>query len=69
MLKEYITDLGAIVAAYAADEEYIEDDYLDGVPVVPLNGLEHIYPNSEVELVLGIGYTQLGNLKREIYNR
>lgn len=69
MLKEYINDLGIEVIAYAVDREFIKSNEIDGIPVIAIDALNETYSPKDVQLVLGIGYTQLGNLKREIFER
>lgn len=69
MLKDYITDLDVDVLAYTVDEKYIKVKDIDGIPVVSMDKLDSYYSNNDVELVLGIGYSRLGNVKKEMYNR
>lgn len=69
MLKDYIKDLGIEVIAFMVDGEYIKANEIDGIPVVPIEKLDNYYPNNEIQLALGIGYTQLGNLRKEMYSK
>ena len=69
MLKDYISDSEIEVVAYTVDSQFITSSEIDGVPVIPLEDLDNMYVSSEIQLALGIGYTKLGNLKKDIYNR
>lgn len=69
MIRDYVEDLGIEVVAYTADSEYIKSADIDGVPVVSLDRLEKKYTTDEIRLVLGIGYTQLGHLRKNMYNK
>lgn len=67
-IKKYIefSDWGEI-QAYTADSEYINENLLDGIPCIAFKELEKRMKPDEVELVMGIGYRQMGDIRRRIF--
>lgn len=68
MMKRYIelTDFGSVLA-FAVDEKCIRESVLEGSPVIPLETLRNEFPPEKVELIMGIGYTQMGQIRKEIF--
>lgn len=54
------------VIAFTQEQNFISMKELQGLPVIPFEDLEML--NSEFEIVIGIGYTQMNNLKKKVYN-
>jgi sugar O-acyltransferase (sialic acid O-acetyltransferase NeuD family) len=55
------------VAAFTVDREYIKEDTLFGLPVVPFEDIESIYPPDEYMMSLYISYRKLNRLRAEKY--
>jgi sugar O-acyltransferase (sialic acid O-acetyltransferase NeuD family) len=55
------------VAAFTVDREYIKEDTLLGVPVVPFEDVESIYPPNDHKMSLVISYRNMNRLKAEKY--
>ena len=68
MMRRYIqlTDFGVTVA-YAVDEEYRTKRELDNLPVITLKELKEKFPLEEISLIMGIGYTQMGNVRKRLF--
>ena len=68
MMKRYIglTDFGE-AAAYAVESACIQEDQLDGLPVISLESLQKKFSCDEVSLVMGIGYKKMGNIRKRIF--
>lgn len=61
------TDFGEIVA-FAVNEKYITDNEINGIPVIAIEKLAEYYGNTEVKLVLGVGYNKMGAIKESLFN-
>lgn len=70
MMKKYIdlTNFGQI-CAYAVDEEYINECELDSVKVISFEKLREEYPCEEVKLIMGIGYAQMSNIRKRVFEQ
>jgi UDP-N-acetylbacillosamine N-acetyltransferase len=47
------------VVAFCADKNYISQDELDGLPVVPFENVENVYHNDEFTMFVAIGYSRM----------
>ncbi len=47
------------VVAFCADKNYINQDELDGLPVVPFENIENIYGNDEYKMFVAVGYSKM----------
>ncbi len=68
MMKKYVelTHFGK-VHAYVADKNYIHDTILDGIEVISFDELTSKYPPSSFTLIMGIGYSQMAQIRKEKY--
>ncbi len=55
------------VIAFTVDEEYIEDSVYCGLPIVPFERVQEIYPPSQNEIFIAIAYTKLNAVRKEKY--
>lgn len=55
------------VAGFTVDREYIIDDNLCGVPVVPFDQVESIFPPAEYAMLVAISYQGMNRLREEKY--
>lgn len=68
MLKKYIDSVHfGNVIAYAVEKEYIDKDEIDGVTVISIEKLNEKYPAQEVSLVMGIGYSKMGTVRKKLF--
>lgn len=56
------------ILGFVVELVYINEEKLYGLPVVPVETIEQFYSNEEVQLVLGIGYKKMGNIKKKIFH-
>lgn len=70
MMKRYmdLTDFGQ-TAAYAVEEAFIREPELDGLPVLPLEQLKETGSPEIHSLIMGIGYTKMGNVREKIFRQ
>ncbi len=68
MMKKYVeqTEFGKVLA-YTADAEFIKKKEMDSVPVLPLEGLRESFPCDAVSLVMGIGYREMGEIRKKVF--
>jgi sugar O-acyltransferase (sialic acid O-acetyltransferase NeuD family) len=55
------------VAAFTMHERYIDTPRLLGVPVVPFERIEEIYPSEAYAMFVAIGFSRVNKTRREIY--
>ena len=55
------------VVAYALDQAFIEADTFDGLPVIPFETLPQVFPPSEVDCFVALGYSGLNQLRKSKY--
>ncbi len=67
MMKRYLELSGCLVRAYAVDSNCIGKTYQDSIPVISLEEMERSYDSKETELVMGIGYRQMGKIRRKVF--
>ena len=66
----YLRDDGGYdVAAFTVDREFITEQHLLGVPVVPFEDLPSTHPASEFAVFVGIGYSKVNANRRAIFER
>lgn len=67
MMKRYLGLYGYHVCAYTVDFNCIGIPYQDGIPVISLEELERSYQSKDTQLVMGIGYRQMGKIRRKVF--
>ena len=66
----YLThDTSYTVTAFTVDREYIEEDELCGLPVVPFEEIESIYPPDEYKMSVVVSYRAVNRLRAEKYDQ
>jgi sugar O-acyltransferase (sialic acid O-acetyltransferase NeuD family) len=55
------------VAAFTVDRDYIKEDTFLGLPVVPFEDIESIYPPDEFKMSIFISYRKMNSLRAEKY--
>lgn len=69
MLKEYLCDLGIDITAFCVDKDWIITDKINNLPVIDMDELFYSYSADQYMLIMGIGYTKLGEVRKQIYFR
>jgi sugar O-acyltransferase (sialic acid O-acetyltransferase NeuD family) len=65
---EYFThDSPYEVAAFAAEQQFLKDDNLYGLPVIPFETLHESYPPSRFDVHVAVTYTQLNRVRARLY--
>jgi len=57
-----------IIEGFVVDKNYIKESVIKGFPVVSFDYLETV-SKGDVKLILGIGYSHMGDIRKEIYYR
>jgi sugar O-acyltransferase (sialic acid O-acetyltransferase NeuD family) len=57
------------VVAFTANERYIENGELDGLPVVPFEGLVETHPPQQCSMFVAIGFSGVNRARREVYEQ
>jgi len=65
---EYFThDSPYEVAAFAVERAYLKRDALFGLPIIPFEEIETLYPPADHHFYAALVYTQLNRLRRRLY--
>jgi sugar O-acyltransferase (sialic acid O-acetyltransferase NeuD family) len=68
LIKWYIDhDDEREVVAFCSDKQYIKENIFDGTPVVAFEEIEKTYPPEQYEILLGIGYNKMNDIRKQIY--
>ena len=68
LLGEYLETYADIqVEAYVVHKEYLNSHEIVGKPVISFEKIEELYPVEEYPVVLGIGNTEMNNLRKRVY--
>ncbi|MCQ6280002.1 acetyltransferase [Bacillus sp. EB600] len=68
LIKWYIDhDDDREVVAFCADQEYIIENVFEGLPVIAFEEIEKMYPPEQYEILIGIGYNKMNDLRKKIY--
>lgn len=57
------------VVGFTADAEYIKEDKLFGLPIIPFDIIESLCPPNECKMFLPIGYSKVNKLRAKKYNQ
>ena len=57
------------VVAFSVDQKFIAKKEFCELPVIPFETLEKTHPCSEFDAFVAIGYTEMNNLRANLYNR
>ena len=55
------------VAAFTADDEFIEGDFFDGIPLVPFSQIKKKFPSDQYEMHVALSYRKLNQIREEKY--
>ncbi|MCM1157258.1 MAG: acetyltransferase [Bacteroidales bacterium] len=68
LLKYYLeTDDERKVLAFTVSREYIKEKEFCGLPVVPFEQIEELYPPEQVEILLAIGNSKMNEIRKKMY--
>ena len=66
----YLThDSSYEVIAFTVNKDYLEEDTLSGLPVVPFEEVESVYPPGEHEMLVAVFYGRVNRTRAEIYSK
>ncbi len=57
------------VVAFCADKEYCDSKHYNGLPLIPFENIENIYPPTSYEMHITIGYSKLNFNRFEAYKK
>jgi len=56
------------VVAFTANERYVGEEELDGLPVVPFESLVETHPPDRFSMFVAIGFSRVNEARREVYD-
>jgi sugar O-acyltransferase (sialic acid O-acetyltransferase NeuD family) len=57
------------VVAFTCDPEYIKEDKLFGLPIIPFGDIEHVFPPARHKMFLSISFVGINRLRAEKYDQ
>lgn len=60
---------GDTTTAFVVDDSYCDQDQFCGIPVVPYSKMEKLFPKTEYEVYVAIGYTGMNAGRKEVMER
>lgn len=68
LLKWYIeNDTDRSVTAVTVEDEYIDSDTFEGLPVVPFSEIVEKYVPDEYEILICVGYSHMNDVRKKIF--
>ncbi len=55
------------VVAFSVNRSYISDKIWQGLPVVAFEELEELYPSSDFDAFVAVGYTKMNKIREQLY--
>jgi sugar O-acyltransferase (sialic acid O-acetyltransferase NeuD family) len=55
------------VVAFTVDQEYLTDNTFQGLPLLPFEGIEAIYPPSEYDFFVAVSYIKINRVRAQKY--
>jgi len=72
LLSYYVTEYGGRrIAAFSVDSAYINENrtFVLGVNVYPLESVEKTFPPDRFEVILGVGYSKMNQVRKDLFSR
>ena len=70
LIKWYlINDANLNVVAVTVDDEFVNSDSFDGVPVIPFSKLANKYLTEDFGIIICIGYNEMNLIRKHIYEK
>ena len=57
------------VAAFTIDRQYLKEDTLLELPVVPFENIDEIFPPEEFDMHIAVGHVRINRIRAEKYER
>lgn len=56
------------VVAFTVDKEFVSSDTFEGLPLLPFENIEEVYPPNEYKMFIALSYSNLNHLRESKYN-
>jgi len=67
---EYFSDFSNYeVVAFSVEKEFIKEKELFGLPVIPFEEIERVYPPDKYKVFVAITYTKLNRVRKRLYKQ
>ena len=57
------------VIGFTVDDDYIDEDHFEGLPVIPFSELNKSYPSDQYQMHVALSYNKLNQIRAEKYNQ
>lgn len=61
-------DTGYKVVGYALNRDYLKEETFDGLPVFAIEDIKTIYPPSECDAFVAVGYNKMNRVREKLYH-
>ncbi|NVJ48317.1 MAG: acetyltransferase [Cytophagia bacterium] len=68
-LYYFSTDSNYKVEAFIVDKEYLDRDYIEGIPVYPLEDVVSKFSPQDYDFFIAVGYSQMNKLREQTFTR
>jgi sugar O-acyltransferase (sialic acid O-acetyltransferase NeuD family) len=62
------TDSDHEVVAFTVDQQYLQEDTFEGLPVVPFEKVAALYPPKDYQMFIAVSYAQMNKLREQKFN-
>lgn len=68
MVQDYMTRFSDIeVVAYTLNKEYITEEKIGDLPVVPFEDIVELYPPEKYSMIVTLGYRRMNDMRKKIF--
>lgn len=64
----FIHDSDYEVEGFTVDKAYITQDSFEGLPVVPFESIQNLYPPNQYQMFIALSYSEMNKLRERKYN-
>lgn len=69
MLSEYLSENEEYeVVGFTVEEEYIQENYFNGLMIIPYETIEDVYDPDTIRLFMGVGYSEMNDVKSHLFD-
>lgn len=68
LVRRYVDeDSKNTVIAFTINKAYIKETYFEGLPVIPFEDLQEVFPGLQIRILLTAGYKNMNELRKKMY--
>lgn len=67
MLQTYLLEQQIQTEAFCVEKQYCISNEFSGRPLVGIDSVSELYPSTDYDAYIAVGYTQMGNIRSKVY--